>query len=375
MRGQVKIALWMLPLVLIFIGFVSQKQSELNEIEHAVSLKHPGEEYALNTILIEVRNHEGLPIEYYMDVESVICLAKVCKVIPVRLYWNNIGEYQKYTLKEGTTLEKYEADLFAPEDYTKIHSIMANSNSPFKDVFLEDIWTVPTIQEEDIDALSGATILALDEKDTVPGAALTCYTLWHWANGEVIAVIKDKTGESVSKAQLKEFIINGNKTYFNIALKELEQRETFEAPFINEVAQRILKESSLGKEAFAYFESSPSESYFDAVSQVFFKGEKEQRLMAIRSLKMIDIEIPKSYLDGFSEEFSQLESFQEVSALLDLIQDRNINSSIVNSNAVSLLDSDFLIARRAYWFLSNQELDSNQEKALQDFKKKNKERL
>ena len=376
MINQVKITFWwLILLVFIFNGKLSQSAQVYNEVKHEISIRHPGEKYAVPTTLTEVQNDEGLPIQYHMDVKSVICLAEVCKVIPVRLYWNNIGEYQKYKLQEGATLEKYEADLFEPNDYEKLQSILENQNSPFRDVYLEDIWTVPSTQMEDVDAISGATILELDDKDTVPGAALTCYTLWHWANGNIVSAIRKTTSESVSNAQLKDFILNENATYFKLALSALDQRNMYDEQFVNAVVTRVLNKDALLKEAFAYMEKASVKHYLDASSELFFKGEEEQRLAAISSLKNSNIDIPKPYLDGFSNQFSELESFQEVSALLELMQKKNPNSSTVNNNVFALLDSYFITARRTYWFLTNQELTSAQEKKLQAFQKKNKERL
>ena len=137
MVGYIKVVFWwLIPLFLIFNSVDNQKQFEFNEIKHSISIKHPGEEGTVEVVLIEVQNKNGLPVEYYMDVESVICLEEVCKVIPVTVFWNNIGEYKKYKLEEGATLEKYEANLFEPNDYKKIHTILQNKNSPLFDFIL-----------------------------------------------------------------------------------------------------------------------------------------------------------------------------------------------------------------------------------------------
>jgi len=376
MINIVKIAFWsLIPLVLLFSGFLTEKQRTFIEVKHTISIKHPGEVYAIEATLIEVQNEGGFPIEYHMDVESVICLADVCKVIPVTLYWDNIGKYQKYILQKGATLEKYEADLFEANDYRKLHGILENMKSPFKDVFIEDIWNVPSAQNQDTDAISGATILELDERETVQGAALTCYTLWHWANGNIVSVIKNITNKSVSNEQLKGFILSENETYCKMGFNELKTRNLYDESYVNVVVKKVLNDNNLLKEAFSYLEKCPPDIYLNASSKLFFEGEKEHRLSVISSLKNTHLDIPISYFESFSSEIEQLESFQEISALLELIQNRNLNSSIVNNNVIPLLDSYFIVARRAYWFLSNQELTSSQEKKLQDFKKENKERL
>lgn len=376
MISQVKIIFFGLLFLVVFTNIASKNRSKFNEIEHKISIKHPGEKDIINTYLIEVRDENGLAIEYYMDVESVICLAEVCKVIPVTLYWNNIGEYQRYKLQEGTTLEKYESDLFESNDYKKLHRILKDKYSPFSDVFIEDIWNIPTtIKKEDIDAISGATILALDDEDTVPGAALTCYTLWHWANGNVISIIRKKTGESASEDQLKTFISDKSKAYFNIALDALNTQNVYSKAMINLIIERVKKDNALLKNTFSYLENTPSELYKKAISNLFFNGGKFQKLAVIRSLKMENTKVSSEFLDTLSSEFKDLKSFQEVSALIDLMESKNHTSLIVNKNVFLLLESEFLVARRAYWFLSNQNLNLIEQKKLKTFHKKYKEKL
>ncbi|MDG1729616.1 MAG: hypothetical protein P8K68_14285 [Algibacter sp.] len=353
-----------------------QQQDGYKTISHEVIINHPGEKEPVETILEEIQNKNGLPIQYTMDVYSVICLEQVCKVIPVKLYWNNIGEYQKYELAKDATLEKYEADLFEPQDYIKLQSILSNNNSPFKEVYLDEILTVPDEHgDEDLDAVSGATSLELDEKDTVPGAALTCYTLWHWANGDVVLKIKNQTGKSVSTSQLQEFILDKNNTYFKIAINEFQNRKEFSKPVVDTIIKKVLIDSTLLRTTLSYLKNVSPELYFYALNRFFFEGEKEQKLAAIQSLRQTSHSISKDYLDKFSSKIKSLNSFQEVSLFLGLMEDKNSNSKVVIENSMTLLDADFLIARRSYWFLKNQELSNKQTNRLHAFYEKHKSRL
>ena len=374
---NLKIVNWyLIPLLVIFNSIISvEKNTNFKEIKHEVTIQHPGEKEPIISTLVEVQNSDGLPIHYYMDVKSVICLAEVCKVIPVTIFWNAIGEYQHYKLQKEATLEKYEADKFESEDYTKLHSILTNKNSPFKDVYIDEIWTVPSSLNDDVDAISGETILELDEKDTVKGAALTCYTLWHWANGEIIQHIKNTTGNSASNAQLKQFITHENKTFFNIAIKELKQRKLYTMVFATVIVKRVLKNKTDLKTALSYIETTPTEIYLTSLSEVFTNGEKEHRLQAIHSLKQYDSIIPTSYLDKLTATFSTIQSYQEITLLLELMEKKNSNSTTIIKNTMPLLNGNFLIARRAYWFLKTQTLTNEQSSILNKFYKKNKEKL
>ncbi|WP_303317284.1 hypothetical protein Q4Q34_01615 [Flavivirga abyssicola] len=375
MINLLKIVLWILIPIVLF-NSPKLEQNTYKIVSHEVTVKHPGEKEPVKTILEEIQNEEGLPIEYTMNVYSVICLEEVCKIIPVKLYWNAIGVYKKYELAEGETLEKYEADLFESKDYIKLQSILANDDSPFKDVYIDEILTVPDEHgNEDVDAVSGATALELDEKDTVPGAALTCFTLWHWANGNVISIIKNQTGLSASDQQLQDYILHENNAYFHIALRELQNRSLYTKPVIDTIIKKALKDNTLLRTVFNYLKITSPELYFYATKRLFFEGEKEQKLAAIQSLRKTNFDIPSSYLDGFSSEISKLSSYQEVSLLLGLMENKNPNSKVVIENVFPLLETNILIARRSYWFLKNQELNLEQSKQLQAFYEKYKSRL
>ena len=161
MINFVKTYLWIL-LPLFLISGAEVPLNSTKPIQHKIVVNHPGEKESVAVILNQNVDENGLPTDYYMDVQSVICLEQVCKVIPVRIFWNNLGEYQRYELENGATLEKYEDAIFDPEDYPKLHSILANIASPFKDVYIDEILTVV---DDESDAISGATALELDEED------------------------------------------------------------------------------------------------------------------------------------------------------------------------------------------------------------------
>ncbi|WP_282123847.1 hypothetical protein [Algibacter mikhailovii] len=371
-----KLFFWLIILPFLWLSPFETTQNGFKTIKHEVIINHPGEKDPVFTVLNEIQNQDGLPTHYTMDVYSVICLEEVCKVIPVKLFWTNTGDYQKYELAKGETLEKYEADLFETEDYIKLQSILANNNSPFKEVYIDEILTVPDEHgNEDVDAVSGATALELDEKDTVPGAALTCFTLWHWANGDIVPQIKAQTGKSASETQLIDFILDKNNTYFYIALEELESRELYTAPFIDATIQKVLKEESVLRPAYNFLEKAGNDNYLKASKTLFVHGHKEQKLAALQSLKQTKQNVPKPYLDAISDKVSTFNSYQETSLLLELMQSKNPNSQQVIKNVIPLLESEFLIARRAFWFLKNQKLDDNQVILVNAFEEQYKDRL
>lgn len=347
------------------------------EIFHDVKVQHPGKgkDNIEEAILVEIQNKKGISVAYYMDVESVICIQKVCKIVPVRIYWNAIGEYQQYEMEEGITLEKYEADIFEEQDYIKLNSILANINSPFKEVNVDEILKVPDETHNDIDAVSGATAIELDEKDTVPGAALTCYTLWHWANGEIISVIQDFTAQSFKASNFESYLVSAKGQQQLFALEKLAAKKLFNKALVKNAIDEVSKNEILLKPTINYMEQADEKIYFSALEQLFLEGNNKQKIAVLTSLLNTTKIVSKKQLDRLSRYTLNLDSFQAVSVYLRLMNQKNANSSVVIKNTWPLLEDDMLIARNAYWFLKKQDITVAQQEILKDFQQKHKDQL
>ena len=228
---------------------------------------------------------------------------------------------------------------------------------------------------EDVDAVSGATILELDEEDTVQGASLTCYTLWHWVNGDMVSIIKTITGKSVSNTQLLEFLKNANTTYYYIAIPELMERNIYSKPFVEAIFESVLSNNRLLKISVNYLESAPLDIYLLSMKQMVTHGSKEQKIAALKSLQYIEYNIDKSYFNNLVHSLDDLDSFQEVTSFLDLMQIKNSDSSIINDEVLSLLEREFLIARRAFYFLNDMKLNPQQQRIVDAFYETYKEKL
>ena len=199
--------------------------------------------------------------------------------------------------------------------------------------------------------------------------------MWHWANGKIVQKIKEITGNVLSNHQLKRALTDKNRNYYSIGIKELENRKNYTNSFIKITIEQVLDNENLLKPTFKYLEKSPFKTYFEATKLIFKKGKKAQKLACIRSLRLTKYKVLNIYLDDLSDEISTLSSYQEVSFFLDLMQSKNANSKKVIENVFLLLNSDFLKARKAYWFLKNQKTTSFQEKKLKEFYQKNKNSL
>lgn len=361
---------------LYVLAGVKNQYSDVKIKSYQVTVNHPGEKQPITLLLNQVLDSKEYPIEYYADVKSVICLEQVCKTIAVRVFWNDLGDYLRFELEKGATLEKYKADFFEPEDYVKLQYILSNTDSPFKDVFYHEILTEPEEHGTgDIDAVSGATSLVINEEDTIPGAALTCYTLWHWANGDVKNIIKNITSKTASEAQLLHFLTDENRAYFKLAIDELISRKLYTSYLVDTVFIEVLKNDELLSKGFLYINELPKSLYLKVIYKFYSQTKTNVRLEVIKSLKGIEYDISDEFFEQLSNEINEFKTLQEVSNLLDLFHQRKAKTPTLIQNIMKLLSKDILISRRAYWFLKTIKLSSNQEKVVNEFYKKNKKRL
>ncbi|PWJ57961.1 hypothetical protein CLV98_105141 [Dyadobacter jejuensis] len=249
---------WLKILLMVLLwsmlGGVAMAQPSLTQ--HPVYLVHPGsvEGTPKEYCLIEQKSGAGQS-RYYMDVESVICGSKVCKVVTVRLFWDELGRYTHFDMPAGMALEKEEGEAFTQADYDKLQQILANPFSPLQDVYKEDL-VDPASDYNAIDALSGATV-TIDQTAIVKGAVWTCYTLWHWAHGPVVAYIRDHTGRAYAVEELLVWLSERDSPYQVLALEQLTKRKAYGDSEINAVEQIALKTESLFSASLCYFEKAP----------------------------------------------------------------------------------------------------------------------
>lgn len=345
-----------------------------NNVVHPVSVHHPGMKTDKDCKLIENRDSTGQTIDFYMDVQSVICLNGECKIVDVRLQWDRMGAYEKYSLAEGVELEKKDGLPFEEEDYVKLQEILSDKKSPLLGYELSEV--VNTKSDTNIDGISGATILT-DPTVSVKGAAWTCYTLWHWANGDLQNIIKEITGNTASVAELNAFLRSNDERFRKLALQQFEQRKMYDAQTLDLVKTQSQNFStSLTKQAVSYFKSTADKVFFSTISDLFASGTEAQRLLYLEALTDEKYGETEGYLPELSAYISRLKSFQEVNLFINYLEENQITIPQIQTALLTFLEGEnFLIARRVYWFLSEQDLPPKQEKRVKAFAKKHEKAL
>ena len=346
------------------------------EIKHKVYLKHPGVSLtdSIPCTLVQTQPEIEGPDEFYMDVKTVVCGDSQCRMDEVRIFWDALGFYDRLVLPPGVELEKAEGKNFTLADYTKLNSILSNAKSSLREVYKEEV--VGSETSEGVDAMSGATII-LNTNDYVEGAVWTSYTLWHWVHGGVGTIIRDISGAALSIEELQTWLEEDDIKTKIFAIEQLTKRKSYHTKTVDRV-QALAKTEDyvLQKRLITYIEEAPAELYYAIMLSLFSKANQQLRLQCLNALLQTKHTIPEGYYDQFCDQFSSEGSYQEHHLFLSILERKNIKSTKVIKLLLSLLKHDnFLIARRAYWFLQDQQLSLDEQHQLKWFYQTNKDRL
>ncbi|UXX81086.1 hypothetical protein N7E81_08230 [Reichenbachiella carrageenanivorans] len=324
--------------------------------------------------LVELRNTQGQTEQYYLDVESVICADQICKVVPVRLYWDLLGRYQHYELRHGVVLEKSEGQPFDQEDYDLLQTILKNPNSSFAEMTYEDI--TRTNVHGEVDGYSGATSFILGNHESVIGATWTCFTLWHWVYGEVVEVIREISGENSTVLALQTYIESEDDAFCTFALEEINRKPYNSA----EIQKTVLAHASSFNEkqfflALKYFNQWPDEVYFSSVLALLDKTSPSHSVLLLNEIVNTRRVIATDFYDSFSRYLSSEMSYQEVDLVIQMLEKHPTNSLQIHQQLFNLLTDDILTSRSVYWYLSGLSLTKPQELQLEIYYKKHQQNL
>lgn len=366
--------------IIVFSAFFFDGTTQ-EEVKYEITVDHPGfgeedrREYDLWSMVSDNHQIDG----YYLDVESVICVDHRCKIVPVRIYWDALGNYEKYELADGMIMEKTGGEPFLDEDYARLHEVLLDKSSPYKDLSYYHITHEKVVGEGEVDAVTGATAIVLDESRTVRGGAWTCYTLWHWANGNVIPKIQRITGSASSSDELLEHMASNDHQRQSFALHELTNRGDYSPKVVDNVIQEMSNAESdphFLRGVLSYLNQGPSSTFYDSLEKLLLSSPKNRRMLMWKSVSKYTETPPPAYFDKFFEKIIQSENYQEINLFLSLLEEKKGLSRGLVQEMVPLLEEEYsIINRRIYWFLSAQKLSKAQARTLEEYYARNEEYL
>lgn len=181
-------------------------------------------------------DEKGQPQYFFRNIFTPVCYTNECKPVYINFYWDLLGNYQRYDLPEGKVLTKVDHDEFKEEDYQKLQDILAQSNSIFADLKMEDLITKGTDNLTDsVDAKAGATLKTI-KNQVIDGAVYTCYTLWHIAYGKAVPEMQKIIESYSSDTLLHRFLKSKNHHYQYWAMaKVMDQNGEIKRPFQKDI--------------------------------------------------------------------------------------------------------------------------------------------
>jgi len=322
---------------------------------------------------------DGSPSAFHLDVASVTCGDGACAIVTVRLHWNALGRCVRYELPHGGDLTKQGHELFTESDHAKLRTILADQDSPLRHFQKANV-IAPDLAVQGVDAITGATP-EMYENDVVPGAVYTCYTLWHWANGVVADHIRKISGKTCTDPQLLAFIKSGDESFGIFAIEQLAKRKRHDAAALAAVIGGAENGSTaLVRAALQYLQGTTTErdadTYYESIERLFPTAEKQNRLLYLGALSKPTQPPPAGYYDRVSEWIPLQTTYYEVHLLLNFLKSGGASSPHATEQIMAVLDnSNFLIARRAFWYLENQQLTPAQKLKVDAFRETHHDRL
>lgn len=343
---------------------------------YRLTLNHPALKKGESNVhyLYERVSEDSTNKEYIIEVRSVLCIDSLCKVVPVRVVWNAYGEYLNYELEEDVQLEKAEGIPFVAEDYKVLHNILSDDESPFRYISYDELTNVSQKVEEGsmVDGISGATAITLEEGETVVGATWTCFTMWHWANGDAVEKIRTYAASRLTIQQLTSLIKSNQRKKQTYAIEEVLKRKNYNRVLLRAISNCIKRfDPDLLRSALMYIEQAPSDIYTSNIQNWYLKISPKQRVLLLNSILKFPTQEPSFYYSLKTD----FKNYREIDLFFKLLEEKSKQSEQMINYAFSLLDRDILIARRAYWYLNTVTLTKEQTKALQKFRRKRKKEL
>lgn len=152
----------------------------------------------LTNDLIYLRtSKDNIPLYYYKDVKGVVCFDEECRLLDIVVYWNITGRYLGFELPKGEFLSKHDHEPFSESEYLRLHTLLADASIPLDAVSFEELMTKPASQQDEVDAVSGATSKSVADM-VVKGAAYTTYKLWNIINGPTMDFVSELTEKQLT---------------------------------------------------------------------------------------------------------------------------------------------------------------------------------
>jgi hypothetical protein len=171
-----------------------------------------------------------------------------------------------------------------------------------------------------VDALSGATPSYLQE-ELVEGAAYTCYTMWHWANGNTATRIRAHSQDQGSPEWLQDLLGSGSDYEVDFALEAIARRKLHDKAMQDSVIAAAKDSSTEGYRIVLDYlaDANPGiEERYAAYLELMRNATGPHRAQLLEQLLRQADAPPLAGLEPMAAQLMDFERFYELQLFLNL---------------------------------------------------------
>lgn len=333
--------------ILVVPAMFAQGHFELKLIDPL----HPDQPAKSYDVVLE-KDERGFPQDYRLFLQTRICPDETCKVLEATLKWDALGNFSRLEHAEGAPLSKGDHKPFSAEDYEQLDRILRDRRSILGTHPLNFFLTQRARQSTDVDGITAATPQAV-KGAVVDGAAYTSWTLWHWANGEVVNQLYSQTLSLADADYLLHCLNLTDRRFVRFALDRLLE-DGLEDPRQQTAIFHILEsggQANCERALQLLLESSVDldEAHRKLIGLIGKNGGSSQLILAyLEEQPDLDMEIWVC----LAEQLKHIPGYRDMDGALAVLAEQANGSPEVRSLVAQLLESeDRFVVRRAETFL------------------------
>lgn len=304
--------------------------------------ERPAGVYPVELILDE----QGFLVSYRMELETELCLERICKRLVATLYWDAIGRFSYLEYPERMPFTKTDHEPFSEADYERLDQILHDQETIIKNYPL-NYFVYP--QAEGVDAVGSATPQTVQDA-LVPGAAYTSWALWHWVNGEIVDQLLSETIRRTGPEYWEHCLYRGDADFVLFAFGRIDKAD----PRYVDACYDLLKRADVNSARLAMDYLTRAPIHRDQLSHELISllgvHPASSRLI-LDDLQTLE-NPPEDLGLKLAERLPTLARYSDVHTVLRILEDNEFFSPQIQAEVQKLLtNSSPFIVRRANEFL------------------------
>ena len=364
----------LLIIPVIFSPFIIVNKQDKEHVEYKIVQND-----SMLVFLREKTDPNNNTIWYQADIETEVCRERLCEIAHITIYWDEIGDFLKFTLPEGKDLTKYDHKPFNADDYRKLANILADSTSLLKNLSYNEINDVIERAQKEVDAVTGATPGELANA-VVRDAALSTYTFWHIVYGASRDTIRNHLEQKMSINYVLNKLENGKPNTKLWAIKTAKEKYGDNEQARQQILELISDDNfDVAATSLRFFTDDELETQYvqQEIIRLFPQVQgvmKFEILYCLKKLKKIYPETFTFLLNEFIENKIGVSAYNHIIEIGELVEAPNEQDLVAMERL--LYHDNFYVARKAYDYLKEQAMrDKQLSKDLRKFEKRYSERL